>query len=252
MLSIDVETRRLNALRAIVSGLLRLKWLAAATRFEIAMHRHARALKYGFNPDQPRVPRGNPHGGYWTDAGGGGQATGTRSASRRIRLAGVILTNESPEIPKERPPTSRERSKVQKTVARWLDRASGTIETVGAIAKLSSWLQTYSAQIESYRDPPKSLEELQQAVSTPAPGYDIHHIVEQTQAERDGFTREVIDSPDNLVRIPRLKHQEINAWYQEKNRNFGGMPPREYLSGRNWDVRRSVGLDALRDSGVLK
>jgi hypothetical protein len=134
MLTVDIETQRLNALRAIASGLLRLKWLAAATRFEIAMHRHARALKYGFNPAQPRVPRGNPHRGYWTVAGSGGQATGTR----RIRLAGEIPTNDSPEIPKERPPTSRERSKVQKTVARWLGRAGGTIETVGAIAKLSS------------------------------------------------------------------------------------------------------------------
>jgi len=37
-------------LRAIEGGLLRLKWLAAATRFEIAMHRHMRALKYGYNP----------------------------------------------------------------------------------------------------------------------------------------------------------------------------------------------------------
>ena len=35
----DVE--RLRALHTIRSNLLRLKWLAAATRFEIAMHRHA-------------------------------------------------------------------------------------------------------------------------------------------------------------------------------------------------------------------
>ncbi|MFZ0846751.1 MAG: hypothetical protein WAM62_13245, partial [Pseudolabrys sp.] len=85
---------------------------------------------------------------------------------------------------------------------------------------------------------------MQQAVSTSAPGYDIHHIVEQAQAERDGFSRESIDSPDNLVRIPTLKHQEINGWYQTKNPAFDGMSPREYLSGRSWDVRRAVGLDA--------
>ena len=29
--------------------------LAAATRFELAMHRHMRALKYGYNLDQPRA-----------------------------------------------------------------------------------------------------------------------------------------------------------------------------------------------------
>jgi hypothetical protein len=93
---------------------------------------------------------------------------------------------------------------------------------------------------------------LQRDVSTPAPGYDIHHIVEQTQAECEGFSREVIDHRDNLVRVPRLKHQEINGWYQTKNDEYGGLSPREYLSGKSWAVRKSVGLEALRIYGVLK
>jgi Bacterial CdiA-CT RNAse A domain len=65
------------ALRAIEGGLLRLKWLAAATRFELAMLRHARALKY--SPDQPRVPAGNPDGGQWTDGGGGSSSPRSRT-----------------------------------------------------------------------------------------------------------------------------------------------------------------------------
>lgn len=97
-----------------------------------------------------------------------------------------------------------------------------------------------------------SLEELQQGVSTPGLGYDIHHVVEQTQAENDGFPREFIDAPENLVRIPRMKHWEINAWYQTKNSEYDWQTPREYLSGRNWDVRSAVGLEALRIHGVLK
>jgi hypothetical protein len=137
-------------------------------------------------------------------------------------------------------------------VARWPGRVGGTIETVGGFSKLGAWLQTYSAEIESHNDPPKSLEELQRAASTRAPGYDIHHIVERTQAEKDGFTRRIIDSPDNLVRIPRLKHQDINGWYQTKNPDFGGLSPRDYLKGRSWAVRRAVGLEALKKFGVLK
>jgi hypothetical protein len=54
MLASDPDIRRLMALRAIEGGLLRLKWLAAATRFEIALARHDCALKAGFNPDEPR------------------------------------------------------------------------------------------------------------------------------------------------------------------------------------------------------
>ena len=32
----------------------------------------AESYKAGFDPSQPRVPRGNPEGGEWTDGGGGG------------------------------------------------------------------------------------------------------------------------------------------------------------------------------------
>lgn len=84
MLAIEDEMQRLRSLRAIRSSLLRLKWLAAAARFEIALRRHDRALKYGYNPDQPRVLRGNPGGGQWTDEGGAG------GADKPVKLAGDI------------------------------------------------------------------------------------------------------------------------------------------------------------------
>ena len=236
---LEFETQRLRSLRAMQAGLLELKLLRDMTRLERAMRDHLFALKYGYNPNQPRVPRGQREGGQWVEDG---------RLSGRMVLAGEIPTNDTPEVPKERPKTSAERTAALKLAARMLQ----TVGTVAELARTSAWLSSYSAQIESYRDPPKPLDELQRDVSTPAPGYDIHHIVEQTQAERDGYSREIIDHRDNLVRIPRLKHQEINGWYQTKNEDFGGQTPREYLSGRNWDVRKSVGLDALRIFGVLK
>jgi hypothetical protein len=69
MLSTDSDIRRLVTLRAAERGLSRLKWLAAATRFEIPLARHDRALKAGFNPDQPRDDHGQ-----WTDGGRGTRA----------------------------------------------------------------------------------------------------------------------------------------------------------------------------------
>jgi hypothetical protein len=52
----------MRAHRTIESSLLRLKWLAAAANFELAMRRHALALKY--SPDQPRDDHGR-----WTSEG---------------------------------------------------------------------------------------------------------------------------------------------------------------------------------------
>ena len=238
MLSVALEIERLRALRAIKAALLELKWLRATTRFELAARRYELALKAGFRPDQLRVPRGQREGGQWTDEGGSG-------SPRLTQLAGDIPTGDTPEVPKQRPPTSRGRTAALKTAARY----------GGAIGKLiegAAWLRDHSPIIQSYRDPPKTLEELQRGVSTPSLGYDIHHIVEQTQARNDGFTQEAIDAPDNLVRVPRMKHWDINGWYQTPNPDFGGETPHDYLSGRNWAVKRAVGLEALKKFGVLK
>jgi hypothetical protein len=66
------------------------------------------------------------------------------------------------------------------------------------------------------------------------------------------FPRSKIDGPDNLVRIPRWKHHEINGWFQTASDDYEGLPPREYLKGASWEVRTRVGLHALRTTGVLK
>jgi hypothetical protein len=172
----------------------------------------------------------------------------TRGAGA-IRLAGEIPTNDPPEIPKDRPATSEERTGVVKNVARWLGRFGGPLAKVAGAAY---WLYQYDAQITASLDPPKTLDELQHAVATPKAGYEIHHIVEQTPAEQDGYRRSLIDGPDNLVRIPTLKHREITAWYQTKNEAFEMLSPREYLHGRTWEERTAVGLGALIKHGVLK
>ena len=107
--------------------------------------------------------------------------------------------------------------------------------------------------VSAYFDSPKSLEELQAAAQLPSQdGYDDHHIVEQATANPDGSEDERMDSPENLARIPTVKHWELNRWYQRQNDDFGGMTPRQYVEGKTWEERRSVGLMGLRDVGVLK
>jgi hypothetical protein len=98
----------------------------------------------------------------------------------------------------------------------------------------------------------KTLDELQRAVSNPAPGYEIHHNVEKTAAKKAGYPRQMIDGPDNLVRIPTLKHWLITGWYMTRNRKYGGLSPRDYLRGKNWAERTKVGLKALILFKVLK
>jgi hypothetical protein len=114
------------------------------------------------------------------------------------------------------------------------------------------WLKDYGDLVKAANDEPKFLEELQQGVGKHRPGYDDHHIVEQTWAERFGFARSEIDDPSNLVSIPRLTHYRITGWYGTRNIDFNYLSPREYLRNKSWEERRQIGLGALVMFGVLK
>jgi hypothetical protein len=229
--------------------------------------------KAGFNPDEPRVPAGNPDGGQWTRESGNGvssdspvvsDATPDNTWKPGAQYAAIdppgIGHNqgpplgEPPEIPPTEPATAKAVNAVLKAAAYWLAAAALAGEPAGDFILAlgaAEWLYEFRPWIDAYQDPPKTFEELQQDLS-PLDGYNIHHIVEQTPAAQDGFPKDMIDAPENLVRIPTLVHWEINGWYSTPNDDFGGLSPRDYLRGKSWDERVRVGRDALIDFGVLK
>jgi hypothetical protein len=55
----------------------RLRWETSMLQLELLLIKYERLLKANFNPNQPRVPRGNTDGGQWTRVGGGGSGTST-------------------------------------------------------------------------------------------------------------------------------------------------------------------------------
>ena len=74
-------------IRCVNTGDLALKHDIAATRMIVAgLQIRALFCRYSFDPNQPRVPRGNSDGGEWTDGGGFGAADRS-PASRPQRVA---------------------------------------------------------------------------------------------------------------------------------------------------------------------
>jgi hypothetical protein len=135
----------------------------------------------------------------------------------------------------------------------WLDiEVHNLFLTVEAIQWLNGKPDFYSDKIKASLDEPKTLDELQDAVDDPKPGYQIHHIVEQAAAEQDGFSKEEIDARNNLVRIPTIKHYEISGWYQKPDAALGGITPREYLQGGSFEERWDYGIKVLKQFKVLK
>lgn len=157
--------------------------------------------------------------------------------------------DQPPRIPDQRPTRGRDRFQVVKDVAKWLLKHGGPLKK---LVEGASWLIELEPYISAYFDEPKTLDELQNGVVLPARGYDIHHVVEKTRARNDGFPQDLIEGRENLVRIPTLKHWQINEWYSTKSDDFDGLTPREYLRGKSWEEKLRVGKRALVRHVVLK
>jgi hypothetical protein len=239
-----------KALLDLRADLAQLKFDLAFERFKRTYLRWAREQelrrKAGFRPDQPRVPAGNPDGGQWTAEDGWGNDT-TNDA--RVTLAAIRVPRipQKPRIPQQRPPTERERNQIARELAR------EGVEALGAaIAGGANWLYEKGAEFYASFDSPKTLEELRRGVAEPRAGYDNHHIVERATAAADRSENHLINAPENLVRIPRWKHWNLNRWYETPNKDYGLMTPRSYHRGKSWEERVRVGLYGLIEVGVLK
>lgn len=140
--------------------------------------------KAGFNPNEPRVPAGNPDGGRWTTDGGSGASSDPRIVSDATPdnnwmpgaqyaandLPGASSLDEPPVIPPEEPATAQLRNAFLKAVAYWLAEAALAGEPIGDLIlalQAAEWLTNYLPYIYAYLDPPKTLEELQRNVFRP-------------------------------------------------------------------------------------
>jgi hypothetical protein len=165
-----------------------------------------------------------------------------------------------------RPATAKERNSIVRRSAEWL-RAAGAVGTllsweprarlVFGTLEAAGWVLDYLPEIRSYLDPPKSLEELQNAVDDPQPGYENHHIVEGQYGSKDPSANsqrfaDRLETRENLVRIPYWRHVQISSWYSTRAEEYGGRTPRDYLRGRSWGEQYDLGINKLRDFGVLK
>ena len=74
-------------------------------------------------------------------------------------------------------------------------------------------------------------------------GYDYHHIVEQGGANADNIPAEQLHSTENMIRMPRLLHEEIiSAYSDEATKYFDdpsikpGQTVRQWLQTQPYDA----------------
>lgn len=84
---LDVNEKLRQALRVAIPT---INYENSATRFMSAMRRGQFYLKYGYDPNQPRVPAGNADGGQWT---------GDRTSDLQSRISAAIAQTLSGQPP---------------------------------------------------------------------------------------------------------------------------------------------------------
>ena len=142
---------------------------------------------------------------------------------------------------------------------RGLPAVDGILAFISAYSpiELNQGEDRLTAQLKAALQPPETLEELQQEPTENILGYEQHHIVGQNDdnlAKKtiEKFGQDALDDPSNLVWVPRLKHELINAYYSSKTEETGDLTVREYLNELDFDQQWEEGLRIMRKFGVLK
>jgi hypothetical protein len=109
------------------------------------------------------------------------------------------------------------------------------------------------AVIDFFQSQPHTLEELSAAADGPRqPGYEDHHIVAQGGENAKTFPEELLQNPNNIVRVPTLVHQEINAAYFRLSEKASKMTVYQSLQTQPFDVQYEEGVKIMRDLGIIK
>ena len=83
-------------------------------------------------------------------------------------------------------------------------------------------------------------------------GQQYHHIVTQGGANADNISAEQLQNTDNVIRMPTLLHEAVNAEYSKLLQDGTGMTMYQWLQTQSYDVQREEGLKILRRLNILK
>jgi len=89
-------------------------------------------------------------------------------------------------------------------------------------------------------------------LGSPGQGNQWHHIVEQSQISKSGFSPTQIQNTNNLIAMDSATHAKISGYYSSKQAFTGGKTVRDWLAGQSYEKQLEFGMQKLRDFGVIK
>ena len=73
-----------------------------------------------------------------------------------------------------------------------------------------------------------------------------HHVVEQSQIDRSGFSPEQINNTNNMLRIKKSIHRKISGYYNSKQPFTNEMTVRDWLAGKPIHQQYDFGINVVK------
>ncbi len=95
-----------------------------------------------------------------------------------------------------------------------------------------------------------TFQQLKNSLGSPGWGKQWHHIVEQCQSVKSGFSTFWINNSNNVINITKQVHQKVSAHYSSIQSHTNGLRVRDWLAGQSFQKQYEYGVKILRQLGV--
>jgi len=96
----------------------------------------------------------------------------------------------------------------------------------------------------------KNFRQLKKHLGSPGEGMEWHHIVEQSQLKKSGFSAHQIHNTNNIIAVNKGTHGKISGRFTTKISDTGPSL-RNYLAGKSYAFQYHEGIRVLKMFGVL-
>ena len=74
---------------------------------------------------------------------------------------------------------------------------------------------------------------------------EVHHVVEQCQANKSGFSQSQIQADSNKIELSYDTHRAISGYYSSKQYFTNGMRVRDWLAGQSFEFQTQFGWNVI-------
>ena len=75
---------------------------------------------------------------------------------------------------------------------------------------------------------------------------EVHHVVEQCQIKKSGFSSSMIQADSNKVVLDYSVHRQISGYYSSKTDSTNGVRVRDWLAGQSFEFQTQFGWEIVR------